>query len=136
MFPLWGRGEEGWDLDRIFSFFPALKARANNKGSQLSGGEQQMLAIARVLRAKMELILLDEPTEGLAPLLIRNIGEIIKGIKESGLTILLIEQNTRFATRFADWHYILHSGEIVYSGRTKHFKTTRAFRKDILGFNA
>ena len=133
MFPLWGRGEEGWDLDRIFSFFPALKARANNKGSQLSGGEQQMLAIARVLRAKMELILLDEPTEGLAPLLIRNIGEIIKGIKESGLTILLIEQNTRFATRFADWHYILHSGEIVYSGTNEAFQNDHGIQKRYLG---
>jgi branched-chain amino acid transport system ATP-binding protein len=133
MYPLWGRGEEGWTLDRIFSFFPALKARAGNKGAQLSGGEQQMLAIARVLRAKMELILLDEPTEGLAPLLIRNIGEIIKGIKESGLTILLIEQNTRFATKFADRHYILHAGEIVYSGANEAFQNDHDIQKRYLG---
>jgi branched-chain amino acid transport system ATP-binding protein len=132
-YPLWGTGEEGWDLERIFSFFPALKARADNKGSQLSGGEQQMLAIARVLRAKMELILLDEPTEGLAPLLIRNIGEIIKGIKESGLTILLIEQNTRFATRFADRHYILHAGEIVYSETNETFRNDHDIQRRYLG---
>jgi branched-chain amino acid transport system ATP-binding protein len=132
-YPLWGTGEEGWNLERIFSFFPALKARADNKGSQLSGGEQQMLAIARVLRAKMELILLDEPTEGLAPLLIRNIGEIIKGIKESGLTILLIEQNTRFATRFADRHYILHAGEIVYSETNETFRNDHNIQRRYLG---
>jgi len=132
-FPVWGRGEPGWSLEKIFSFFPALKARANHKGSQLSGGEQQMLAIARVLRAKMELILLDEPTEGLAPLLIKNIGEIIKGIKTSGLTILLIEQNTRFATQFADRHYILHAGEIVYSETNSKFKDDHEVQKRYLG---
>lgn len=132
-FPVWGRGEEAWNLEKVFSFFPALKARANNKGAQLSGGEQQMLAIARILRAKMELILLDEPTEGLAPLLIRSIGVIIKGIKESGLTILLIEQNTRFAVEFADRHHILHTGEIVYSGTNDKFKDDHEIQKKYLG---
>lgn len=133
MYPVWGTGKEGWGLEKIFSFFPALKARAYNKGSQLSGGEQQMLAIARVLRAKMELIILDEPTEGLAPLLIRNIGEIMKGIKMGGLTILLIEQNTRFATQFADRHYILHTGEIVYAGTNEKFKEDHEIQKKYLG---
>jgi len=133
MYPVWGTGQEGWSLEKIFSFFPALKARAHHKGSQLSGGEQQMLAIARVLRAKMELILLDEPTEGLAPLLIRSIGEIIQGIKKSGLTILLIEQNTRFATQYADRHYILHTGEIVYSETNEKFKEDHEIQKKYLG---
>ena len=133
MFPEWGRGEEGWSLEKILGFFPALKARTNNKGAQLSGGEQQMLAIARVLRAKMELILLDEPTEGLAPLLIRGIGEIIEEIKQSGLTVLLIEQNTRFATQFADRHHILHAGEIVYSGANDEFKNDHEIQKRYLG---
>ena len=133
MFPVWGRGEEGWSLGKIFNFFPALKARADNKGSQLSGGEQQMLAIARILRAKMELILLDEPTEGLAPLLIKSIGEIIKEIKNSGLTILLIEQNTRFATQFADRHQILYGGKIVYSETNDKFKDDHEIQKRYLG---
>jgi len=133
MFPVWGMGEEGWSLGKIFSFFPALEARASNKGSQLSGGEQQMLAIARVLRARTELILLDEPTEGLAPLLIRSIGEIMKGIKMSGLTILLIEQNTRFATQFADRHYILHAGTIVYTETNDKFREDHDIQKKYLG---
>jgi branched-chain amino acid transport system ATP-binding protein len=133
VFPVWGRGEEGWDLEKVFSFFPALRARADNKGSQLSGGEQQMLAIARILRAKMDLILLDEPTEGLAPLLIRSIGEIIKEIKNSGLTILLIEQNTRFAMEFADRHHILYGGGIVYSETNNKFKQDQEVQKRYLG---
>ena len=132
-YPLWGRGEEGWSLEKIFEFFPGLKSRAGNRGAQLSGGEQQMLAIARVLRAKMEVILLDEPTEGLAPLLIRKIGEIIEGIKASGLTTLLIEQNTRFATQFADRHHILHAGEIVYSETNDLFKHDHDIQKKYLG---
>ncbi|RPJ03781.1 MAG: ABC transporter ATP-binding protein [Deltaproteobacteria bacterium] len=133
MFPAWGRGEEGWGLEKIFGFFPALRIRANNRGSQLSGGEQQMLAIARVLRAKMEVILLDEPTEGLAPLLIKGIGEIISETKRSGLTILLIEQNTRFATQFADRHHVLHVGEIVYSGTNDEFKNNHEIQRRYLG---
>jgi branched-chain amino acid transport system ATP-binding protein len=133
MFPVWGRGEEGWGLEKIFNFFPALRARASNKGSQLSGGEQQMLAIARILRAKMDLILLDEPTEGLAPLLIRSIGEIIKEIKNSGLTILLIEQNTRFAMEFADRHHILYGGGIIYSEGNDKFKQDQEVQKRYLG---
>lgn len=133
MFPVWGRGEEGWSLDRIYTFFPVLKARAHHRGTQLSGGEQQMLAIARILKAKMDLILLDEPTEGLAPILVKSIGEIIMEIKKSGLTILLIEQNTRFATQFADRHHILYGGKIVYSEDNKKFRDDHEIQRRFLG---
>ena len=132
-FPLWGRGEEGWSLEKIYEFFPILKERANNRGSQLSGGELQMLAIARILRARMDLILFDEPTEGLAPLLVRSIGAIIKEIKNSGLTILLIEQNIRFAIEVADRHNILHGGKIVYSGSKEEFQHDHHVQQTYLG---
>lgn len=133
MFPVWARDEEGWSLEKIFKFFPILKERANNKGSQLSGGELQMLAIARILRAKMDLILFDEPTEGLAPSLVRGIRTIIEEIKNSGLTILLIEQNTRFATEVADRHNILYGGKIVYFGSNDKFQDDREVQKRYLG---
>ncbi len=133
MLPLWGRGKEGWSLEKIFSLFPALKARVDHRGSQLSGGEQQMLAIARILRAQMDLILLDEPTEGLAPLLIRSIGEIIKEIKNDGITILLIEQNIRFTMELADKHHVLYGGKIVYSEINEKFKEDKEIHKRYLG---
>jgi len=108
-------GAEAWPLERIYALFPILKERANSFGTMLSGGEQQMLAIARVLRSGARLILLDEPTEGLAPVIIDAIGELILEIKKSGVTILLVEQNLRFATRVADRHYLMVHGRIVES---------------------
>jgi branched-chain amino acid transport system ATP-binding protein len=105
--------EESWSLDKIFSVFPILKERAAHSGSKLSGGEQQMLAIARVLRMGARILLLDEPTEGLAPLLVRRVGEILKEIKSHGLTVLLVEQNLRFATTVADMHHLIVNGRTV-----------------------
>jgi branched-chain amino acid transport system ATP-binding protein len=108
-------GPDAWSLDRVYQIFPRLKDRRKSAGSKLSGGEQQMLAIARVLRMGARLLLLDEPTEGLAPVLVQQIGTIIDDAKRHGVTILLIEQNLRFATRVAERHYLLAQGRIVES---------------------
>jgi branched-chain amino acid transport system ATP-binding protein len=105
--------DAGWSLERIYTAFPILHERRRFPGTKLSGGEQQMLAIARVLRMGARLLLLDEPTEGLAPLLVRQIGAILKEVKGHGVTILLIEQNLQFATTVADRHYLLAQGQIV-----------------------
>ncbi len=106
---------DAWDLDKIFTVFPVLGERARQAGTQLSGGEQQMLAIARVLRMGARILLMDEPTEGLAPLLVRRVGEIIQEIKSHGLTVLLVEQNLRFATAVADHHHLIVNGRTVES---------------------
>jgi len=108
-------GDTGWPLERIYALFPVLRERAKAMGTTLSGGEQQMLAIARVLRSGARLILLDEPTEGLAPTIVDAIAGLILEIKKSGVTILLVEQNMRFATRVADRHYLMVHGKIVDS---------------------
>ena len=105
--------EEAWDLDRIFSAFPILGDRIAHPGTRLSGGEQQMLAIARVLRMGARILLMDEPTEGLAPLLVHRVGEIVREIKSHGLTVLLVEQNLRFATGVADHHHLIVDGRTV-----------------------
>jgi branched-chain amino acid transport system ATP-binding protein len=106
-------GKSGWSVERIFDTFPNLKERAKAGGTTLSGGEQQMLAIARVLRAGARTILLDEPTEGLAPVIIDRIGELIREMKADGMTVLLVEQNVRFATGVADRHHIVDHGTVV-----------------------
>lgn len=102
-----------WDLDRVYGAFPALKERRGQPASKLSGGEQQLLAIARVLRMGARLLLLDEPTEGLAPILVQQIAAILRDAKSEGRSVLLVEQNLRFATAVADRHYLLSHGSIV-----------------------
>jgi len=106
-------GKTDWTLERIYTLFPILRERAKAMGTTLSGGEQQMLAIARVLRSGARLILLDEPTEGLAPVIVEAIADLLLEIKKSGVTVLLVEQNLRFATRVADRHYLMVHGRIV-----------------------
>lgn len=133
MFPSWGRGETGWSLDRIFHHFPRLQERSEHKGSELSGGEQQMLAIARILRAKMDLLLLDEPTEGLAPLIVQTIKAILDEVKASGLTVLLVEQNTRFACQVADRHHILYGGKIVHKCSNDEFINNTEIQQRYIG---
>ena len=108
-------GRSDWPLDRIHATFPALRERRRQSGAKLSGGEQQMLSIARVLRMGASVLLLDEPTEGLAPVLVERIGEMLLGAKREGVTMLLVEQNLRFATRVADRHHVIAQGAIVDS---------------------
>ena len=103
----------GMTLDQIFELFPNLKERLNSQGTKLSGGEQQMLAIARILRTGARFLMLDEPTEGLAPVIIQQIGHMIKRLKAEGFTILLVEQNFRFASTVADRYYIVEHGKII-----------------------
>ena len=104
----------GLSLDRIFELFPNLKERlSSSQGTKLSGGEQQMLAIARILRTGARLLLLDEPTEGLAPVIIQQIGNTIRALKQQGFTILLVEQNFRFAATVADRYYVMEHGQVV-----------------------
>ena len=109
------RPAKAWPLVRLFELFPALRERAGNKGSQLSGGEQQMLAIARALVSDPKVLLLDEPSQGLAPLVVRELARVIRGLRESGVTILLIEQNMKLAEQIADRLAIMVKGRIVYS---------------------
>jgi branched-chain amino acid transport system ATP-binding protein len=103
----------GLSVDKIFELFPNLKERLHSQGTKLSGGEQQMLAIGRILRTGARLLLLDEPTEGLAPVIIQQIGRTIRTLKEQGFTILLVEQNFRFASTVADRYYVMEHGRIV-----------------------
>ncbi|MEN4922025.1 ABC transporter ATP-binding protein [Achromobacter spanius] len=103
----------GMSLDEIYALFPNLLERRNSPGTRLSGGEQQMLAIARILRTGADIILLDEPTEGLAPVIVQRIGKLIHTLKARGMTILLVEQNFRFARKVADRYYVMEHGSIA-----------------------
>jgi len=103
----------GFTAEQVFELFPNLKERLRSQGSKLSGGEQQMLAIGRILRTGARLLLLDEPTEGLAPVIVQQIGRTIARLKAEGFTILLVEQNFRFASRVADRHYVIENGRVV-----------------------
>lgn len=103
----------GMELEELYEMFPQLKERRNSPGSRLSGGEQQMLALARILRTGATLLLLDEITEGLAPVIVQMLGRVIQRLKEKGLTIVLVEKNFHFAARLADRHYVMENGLVV-----------------------
>jgi branched-chain amino acid transport system ATP-binding protein len=123
----------GLDLDRIFTLFPNLRERLKSQGTKLSGGEQQMLAIARILRTGARLLLLDEPTEGLAPVIIQQIGHTIGTLKAQGFTVLLVEQNFNFAATVADRYYVMEHGRIVDHFANIQLKANMEKLHDYLG---
>jgi branched-chain amino acid transport system ATP-binding protein len=128
-----GRRPGPWTMARAYELFPRLAERRNNGGAQLSGGEQQMLAIARALLLNPLVLLLDEPTEGLAPLIVREIGERLAAIKAEGATVLLVEQNARFALSLADRAYILARGTVRWQGTAAALRADRAAQHELLG---
>ena len=125
-------GGGGWDKERVYEFFPALKDIASRRGGCLSGGEQKMLAIARALMCNPELLLLDEPTEGLAPTLVKTLEDQIGTLKETGLTVLLAEQNVKTTLRLSDYGYIIDDGKIRYQGSIEELKENEEVRKKYL----
>jgi branched-chain amino acid transport system ATP-binding protein len=123
----------GMSDGELFAMFPNLHDRRATPGGQLSGGEQQMLAMARILRAGSRLLLLDEITEGLAPVIVRRLGEVIHELREKGYTLLLVEQNFRFAAPLADRHYVMSAGRIVGMVRRDELRERREFLQTCLG---
>ncbi|HIG78577.1 MAG TPA: ABC transporter ATP-binding protein [Cycloclasticus sp.] len=123
---------KGWDLERIYNHFPRLRERRKQEGVTLSGGEQQMLAVARALARDIKILLLDEPYEGLAPVIVKEIEGIVREIKELGITTIIVEQNAVAALKLADKAIIMESGEIVYSGSAKEVLESKALREEYL----
>jgi branched-chain amino acid transport system ATP-binding protein len=123
----------GLSLERIYELFPNLRERLRSQGTKLSGGEQQMLAIGRILRTGAKMLLLDEPTEGLAPVIVQQIGRTIARLKSEGFTILLVEQNFRFAATVADRHYVMENGRVVDMIPNAQLEANMAKLHDYLG---
>jgi branched-chain amino acid transport system ATP-binding protein len=128
------KGQRGeWTLERVLGLFPRLRERAANRGSQLSGGEQQMLSIGRALLLNPSLLILDEPSEGLAPLIVQEIISILHEVRAGGLPILIVEQNIRAAFAVADRHYILSKGAVCFTGTTDELRNNEAMLHQHLG---
>ena len=123
----------GLKREQIFGLFPHIRERLRSQGSKLSGGEQQMLAIGRILRTGAQMLLLDEPTEGLAPVIIQQIGKTIRALKEQGFTILLVEQNFRFASTVADRYYVMEHGAIIDEFANAHLNAKLDTLHEVLG---
>jgi branched-chain amino acid transport system ATP-binding protein len=126
-------GRDGWTTERVFALFPALRRLAGQRGGSLSGGEQQMLTIARTLMTNPRLLLLDEPSEGLAPVVVRVLAEAVAALRAEGLTIVLSEQNIKFARRLADRAYIIEKGQIKFEGAVAALDADEALRRAYLG---
>ena len=124
---------EGWTLERIYELFPPLRQRLHHPGDRLSGGEQQMLAIARSLMTNPSFLLMDEPTEGLSPLFVQTVGQVIRKLQQGGISILLVEQNLRFALTHADYLHILSRGQIVHSSSPKDLDQNAEIKSRHLG---
>ena len=129
------RKDSAWGLDEVYTIFPRLKERRRNGGGQLSGGEQQMLAIARALMTHPRVLMLDEPVEGLAPVIVDEIVAQLRQIKATGMSIILVEQNLEVCTQLADRHYIVEQGRIVYSGSNAAFLADDGVKDRYLGVN-
>ncbi len=126
-----GKGQ-GWTIEKIYEFFPLLKNRQNNKGGHLSGGEQQMLTVARTLMGNPELILVDEPTEGLAPLIVKEVLEMLAAVRKSGVTVLMVEQNFKGAVKIASRFYVMGKGKIVFTGDVGQLMAAEDVRRNYL----
>lgn len=126
----------GWTLDRIFDLFPRLKERAASMGGNLSGGEQQMLSIGRALMTNPDLLLLDEPSEGLSPIMVQEVMNIISRLKQEGLSMLMVEQNISMALKVADWVYILSKGTVVFDGTPQHLRENHEVKSKYLGMSS
>jgi branched-chain amino acid transport system ATP-binding protein len=126
-----GNGE-GWTVDKVYKYFPALQSRDKQKGGHLSGGEQQMLTIARTLMGNPEVILIDEPTEGLAPLIVETVEQVIMDIHRQGIPVLLVEQNMRVALRLAGRIYVISKGKIVFQGTCRELEEADEIREKYL----
>ena len=124
---------DGWTLEKVFELFPPLRQRARHPGNRLSGGEQQMLAIGRSLMTNPSLLLMDEPTEGLSPLFVQTVGRVIRMLQEGGMSILLVEQNLRFALRHTDYVHILSRGQIVHSSSPEELDGNQEVRHRFMG---
>ena len=123
----------GWTLEKIYDLFPPLKERARHPGNRLSGGEQQMLAIGRSLMTNPTILLMDEPTEGLSPIYVETVGLVIRKLQDSGMSILLVEQNLGFAQKYTDFIHIISRGQIVHSCQPEELDNSSDIKHRFLG---
>ena len=126
-------GRHGWNIERVYALFPRLQERRNQRAKTLSGGEQQMLAVGRALMTNPDCLIMDEPSEGLAPIIIQGLWEAIGKLKEQGMSILLVEQNAHLALKLVDYVHVMSKGRVVYSGLPADLRANDAIKTDYLG---